>query len=59
MSTIHFKLPTTATPEQFIAGLTDFGRQRTVEEMVCEHLESYRSARLQNQRGGKGVDMKR
>jgi hypothetical protein len=28
MSTIHFKLPTTATPEQFIAGLTDFGPGR-------------------------------
>ena len=25
MSTIHFKETTTATPEQFIAGLTDFG----------------------------------
>ena len=28
MSTIHFKLNTTATPEQFIAGLTDFGSGR-------------------------------
>ena len=28
MSTIHFKLTTTATPEQFIAGLTDFGPDR-------------------------------
>jgi len=28
MSTIHFKLPTTATPEQFVAGLTDFGPGR-------------------------------
>ena len=28
MSTIHFKLKTTATPEQFIAGLTDFGPGR-------------------------------
>ena len=28
MSTIHFKLTTTATPEQFIAGLTDFGPNR-------------------------------
>jgi hypothetical protein len=28
MSTIHFKLNTTATPEQFIAGLTDFGPGR-------------------------------
>lgn len=28
MSTIHFKLNTSATPEQFIAGLTDFGPGR-------------------------------
>ena len=28
MSTIHFNLTTTATPEQFIAGLTDFGPGR-------------------------------
>ena len=28
MSTIHFKLATTATPEQFVAGLTDFGPGR-------------------------------
>jgi hypothetical protein len=28
MSTIHFHLTTTATPEQFIAGLTDFGPGR-------------------------------
>ena len=28
MSIIHFKLTTTATPEQFIAGLTDFGPGR-------------------------------
>lgn len=30
MSTIHFKKTTTATPEQFIAGLTDFspGREK-------------------------------
>ena len=28
MSTIHFKQTTTATPEQFIAGLTDFGPGR-------------------------------
>jgi len=28
MSTIHFKATTTATPEQFIAGLTDFGPGR-------------------------------
>src|SRR5262245_19051190 len=28
MSTIHFKKTTTVTPEQFIAGLTDFGPGR-------------------------------
>jgi hypothetical protein len=29
MSTIHFKETTTSTPEQFIAGLTDFGPGRS------------------------------
>jgi len=29
MSTIHFHRPTTSTPEQFIAGLTDFGPGRS------------------------------
>ena len=29
MSTIHFKATTTATPEQYIAGLTDFGPGRS------------------------------
>ena len=29
MATIHFKLTTTSTPEQFIAGLTDFGPGRS------------------------------
>ncbi len=29
MSTIHFKETTTATPEQFVAGLTDFGPGRS------------------------------
>ena len=29
MSTIHFQMTTTATPEQFIAGLTDFGPGRS------------------------------
>ena len=28
MSTIHFIQTTTATPEQFLAGLTDFGPGR-------------------------------
>jgi hypothetical protein len=29
MSTIHFKATTTSTPEQFVAGLTDFGPGRS------------------------------
>lgn len=29
MSTIHFNATTTSTPEQFIAGLTDFGPGRS------------------------------
>lgn len=29
MSTIHFRAITTATPEQFVAGLTDFGPDRS------------------------------
>jgi hypothetical protein len=29
MATIHFKQTTTATPEQFVAGLTDFGPGRS------------------------------
>lgn len=29
MTTIHFKQTTTATPEQFVAGLTDFGPGRS------------------------------
>jgi hypothetical protein len=29
MSTIHLRQTTTATPEQFVAGLTDFGPGRS------------------------------
>ena len=29
MSTLHFHQTTTATPEQFVAGLTDFGPGRS------------------------------
>jgi hypothetical protein len=29
MSTIHFRQTTTSTPEQFVAGLTDFGPGRS------------------------------
>ena len=40
MSTIHFKQTTTATPEQFIAGLTDFGPGRA--QLFGESLERLR-----------------
>lgn len=39
MSTIHFKLTTTATPEQFIAGLTDFGPGR--KELFGNSTDEY------------------
>ena len=39
MSTIHFKLSTTATPEQFVAGLTDFGPGR--KELFSNSADSY------------------
>ena len=41
MSTIHFKKTTTATPEQFIAGLTDFGpgREKIFGNSTDEYLK--------------------
>lgn len=39
MSVIHFKLTTTATPEQFIAGLTDFGPGR--KELFGNSTDDY------------------
>jgi len=39
MSVIHFKLTTTATPEQFIAGLTDFGPGR--KELFGNSTDEY------------------
>ena len=39
MATIHFKLTTTATPEQFIAGLTDFGPGR--DELFGNSTDQY------------------
>ena len=39
MSTIHFKQTTTATPEQFIAGLTDFGPGR--EKLFGNSTDGY------------------
>jgi hypothetical protein len=46
MSTIHLKATTTATPEQYIAGLTDFGPGRSkifpnsADDQVKVHSES-------------------
>ena len=41
MSTIHLKQTTTATPEQFVAGLTDFGpgRQKLFGNSTDEYLK--------------------
>jgi hypothetical protein len=39
MSTIHFKKITSATPEQFIAGLTDFGPGRS--ELFGNSTDAY------------------
>src|SRR5262245_33590037 len=41
MSTIHFIATTTSTPEQFIAGLTDFGpgRQQLFPNSADDYLE--------------------
>jgi hypothetical protein len=39
MSTLHFKQTTTSTPEQFIAGLTDFGPGRA--ELFGNSTDSY------------------
>jgi hypothetical protein len=39
MSTIHFHQTTTSTPEQFIAGLTDFGPGRS--KVFSNSAESY------------------
>jgi hypothetical protein len=41
MATLHFKETTTATPEQFVAGLTDFGpgRRQLFENSADDYLE--------------------
>ena len=39
MSTVHFHKTTTATPEQFVAGLTDFGPGRS--ELFSNSADSY------------------
>ena len=50
MATIHFKLTTTSTPEQFIAGLTDFGPGRSklfgnsTDQSLKVHEKGSRSA---------------
>jgi hypothetical protein len=43
MSTVHFKQTTTLTPEQFIAGLTDFGpgRSKLFGNSADDYLEVY------------------
>ena len=44
MSTIHFRMTTTSTPEQFIAGLTDFGpgRSKLFGHSADEYLKVHR-----------------
>ena len=42
MSTIHFHQTTTSTPEQFVAGLTDFGPGRS--EVFKNSADSYLEA---------------
>ncbi len=46
MSIIHFKKTTTATPEQFIAGLTDFGpgRDKIFGNSTDEYLKVHKKA---------------
>lgn len=39
MSTIHFRQPTTSTPAQFVAGLTDFGPGRS--ELFTNSADDY------------------
>ena len=39
MSTIHFHQTTTSTPEQFVAGLTDFGPEHS--EVFKNSADSY------------------
>ena len=45
MSTIHFRLTTTATPEQFIAGLTDFGpgREKIFGNSTDQYLKVHKT----------------
>ena len=58
MSTIHFKYTTTSTPEQFIAGLTDFGPGRSklfgnsADEYLKVHEKGSRCADVTEGSGG-------
>jgi len=58
MSTIHFKKTTTATPEQFVAGLTDFGPGRaelfgnSTDEYLKVHEKGSTSADVTEGSGG-------
>ena len=58
MSTIHFKQVTTATPEQYIAGLTDFGPGRaklfgnSADDQLKVHSESPHHADVTEGSGG-------
>ena len=52
MSTIRFKLTTTATPEQFIAGLTDFGPGR--EKLFGNSTDAYLKV---HQKGSTNADV--
>ena len=47
MSTIHFHQTTTSTPEQFIAGLTDFGpgRSEVFRNSADEYLKVHHTGR--------------
>lgn len=59
MSTIHFKATTTSTPEQFIAGLTDFGPGRA--ELFGNSTDDYLKVHSQGRdeadvtEGSKGI----
>ncbi len=55
MATIHFKLTTTATPEQFIAGLTDFGpgREKIFGNSTDQYLKVHEE-RLELRRRNRG-----
>src|SRR6185295_2514690 len=58
MSTIHFKETTSATPEQFIAGLTDFGPGRSklfgnsADEYLKVHSKGSHEADITEGSGG-------